>query len=972
MADRLRRESEVYRGQPQRSPAERSSSSSDRPSIDRPSGDSSVAGRARSEAQERALVDELRAQSGELERVASGVLAVAEHLGRQANDKRQETVAESKRRLDLDLATAGNHGAQQLVEHRSKISDLAGSLAPGASGGDLSCAVGPTVPAMVRVGAAVVPAGAGTAEATEVPLLVPLLDSSNLIIETSSAPGLQRSDGCILNTVLRLLATVRAGDLVVYWYDPQLRGTLASLSRLHSGPTPVMKPAIADGSAFESVLGELSEDVARVTGLLGGRFPDLGSLERAEGESGEPYRLLVVSDFPSGLSERSAELLERLMRRGPACGVSVLLQHQRNLKRPDHVDVDLFTTLGSVLSETSSGAFRLAPFDNLPVSLDEGTPATLADEIAKSVAENAKSASAPTLPLAEVLEMAAAQGGSPGHHLHIPFGKVGTSLAEFTLGHNLDQLHNVLIGGAVGQGKSNVLLALIHALAENYSPDDVELFLLDFKEGLEFSSLAPGPTRGNGLPHAVVLGLESDRLYGTAVLRHVREEFDRRATAFKAVGASNLGAFRDLQPNAKVPRWVVVLDEFQVLLEEDDAVGSEALALLDTLARKGRAYGIHLVLASQTLSGITKLAVKEDSIFSQFPVRIALKTTPSESQVLLQRGNTEAARLRYRGEAILNTDSGAVDGNRRMTVAHAEENYCAAQIRRLNQSYPGRTIEVFRGSEPANLRDALVAPPNARPSTAVVGQPIGVARSATWLPLGDEPGRHLAIIGPASGSPQSTSPLPGSEALATLQAICLSLSMTAPCPSRFIFLDALSAEQQRAAALDHLAMALDRNGHHVEIVSRPDIPQALMNLRSELEHAAGDNQQTFVIGWGLHRAVGIDTPDPLSADRPIDALHWIVKDGPVLGVNLIGWWNSYKAYEQHIESNFSIAGIVQCFAFLQASQSEVMNVLGPFTEWNPTPNRLLLFDRAGEGAGSVCVPFGLQTGPDIAAIGGLT
>jgi hypothetical protein len=67
-----------------------------------------------------------------------------------------------------------------------------------------------------------------------------------------------------------------------------------------------------------------------------------------------------------------------------------------------------------------------------------------------------------------------------------------------------------------------------------------------------------------------------------------------------------------------------VIDEFQVLLAGNDPMATEAVALLESLARKGRSYGIHLILASQTVLGVEALYAKRDSIFGQFPVRIAL------------------------------------------------------------------------------------------------------------------------------------------------------------------------------------------------------------------------------------------------------------------------------------------------------------------------------------------------------------
>ncbi|MHB1592993.1 MAG: hypothetical protein ACYCO9_05120 [Streptosporangiaceae bacterium] len=113
-----------------------------------------------------------------------------------------------------------------------------------------------------------------------------------------------------------------------------------------------------------------------------------------------------------------------------------------------------------------------------------------------------------------------------------------------------------------------------------------------------------------------------------------------------------------------MPRIIVVIDEIQVLFEEDDELARAALLNLERLAKKGRAYGTHLVLASQTLSGITAMLSTQDGIFAQFPIRLALKNSAAESRAVLDQHSTEAARLRYRGELIVNTDFGQAEASR--------------------------------------------------------------------------------------------------------------------------------------------------------------------------------------------------------------------------------------------------------------------------------------------------------------------
>ena len=76
-----------------------------------------------------------------------------------------------------------------------------------------------------------------------------------------------------------------------------------------------------------------------------------------------------------------------------------------------------------------------------------------------------------------------------------------------------------------------------------------------------------------------------------------------------------------------MPRVVLIIDEFHVLFEGSDAEVENAVLYLTKLAKQGRAYGIHLLLASQTISGVSALSTKVDAIFAQFPLRMSLKNT---------------------------------------------------------------------------------------------------------------------------------------------------------------------------------------------------------------------------------------------------------------------------------------------------------------------------------------------------------
>lgn len=104
---------------------------------------------------------------------------------------------------------------------------------------------------------------------------------------------------------------------------------------------------------------------------------------------------------------------------------------------------------------------------------------------------------------------------------------------------------HALVAGKTGSGKSTLLHVLITTLALNYSPDEIELYLIDFKKGVEFKRYAT-----HRLPHARVIAIESEREFGLSVLEGIDAELKLRGDLFRQGGADNLKNYR--QKNATI------------------------------------------------------------------------------------------------------------------------------------------------------------------------------------------------------------------------------------------------------------------------------------------------------------------------------------------------------------------------------------------------------------------------------------
>ncbi|GAA7026496.1 hypothetical protein AOH443_10440 [Helicobacter pylori] len=152
--------------------------------------------------------------------------------------------------------------------------------------------------------------------------------------------------------------------------------------------------------------------------------------------------------------------------------------------------------------------------------------------------------------------------------------------------------NHTLICGRSGSGKSNFLHVLIQNLAFYYAPNEVQLFLLDYKEGVEFNAYADPAI----LEHARLVSVASSVSFGVSFLSWLNKETKKRGELFKQFNVKDLSDYRK---HGEMPRLIVVIDEFQVLFSDSTTKEKERVeAYLTTILKKGRSYGVHLILAT--------------------------------------------------------------------------------------------------------------------------------------------------------------------------------------------------------------------------------------------------------------------------------------------------------------------------------------------------------------------------------------
>lgn len=204
---------------------------------------------------------------------------------------------------------------------------------------------------------------------------------------------------------------------------------------------------------------------------------------------------------------------------------------------------------------------------------------------------------------------------------------------------DLARMPHLLIAGATGSGKSVCINSIVACLLTQFTPDDLQLIMIDPK----MVELVPF----NGVPHLrMPVVTEMERVVGT--LKWVTLEMERRYKLFAAHSARNIDGYnravRGHEGEKPLPYLVLIIDELADLMM---TAPEEAERTICRLAQLARATGIHLVVATQRPS----VDVLTGLIKANFPTRIAFAVTSQvDSRVILDTVGAE--RLLGRGDML--------------------------------------------------------------------------------------------------------------------------------------------------------------------------------------------------------------------------------------------------------------------------------------------------------------------------------
>ncbi len=757
-------------------------------------------------------------------------------------------------------------------------------------------------------------------------------------------PSRAAAHGFVRSMMLRHLLSVAPGEVQFCVFDPvglgQSAGDLLDLAEYDADL--IGGKVWSSSQDLDARLVELSSHIELVIQkYLRTTYQTIDEFNDAAGEVAEPYRMLVLFDYPTGLTAESASRLKSIVENGPRCGVFTLIAVDPSVQAPHGIDLERLATsmkrlnLQAGFADNVSGYQLETAFEHDVLPEQSEIARRIIDSVGRASINRAEAA----VTFDKVFAMygnVAARGlrpelgtaatrtkvGDPKtwwsddstRGLFAPIGQKGARDVAI-LGFDSSDHAGALLVGRPGSGKSTLLHAYVGGLTTLYGPDELELYLIDFKEGVEFKAYAE-----EQLPHAKVIAIESDREFGLSVLESLQAEITQRAELLRGTGGrqSGMQALREATGD-KIPRILLVFDEFQVLFARNDKVGLAAADLLESIIRQGRGFGVHVLLGSQSLAGLDALGAHVPQLL---PVRILLPAVESDARKVLGDSNNAGDYLTSHGEGILNAAGGAVEANERFKGALLAETDRVARLQvmrdKANEAGFTRVPMVFEGNSlvpletqnPSQFREELTAS-GTYPVRLRSGAPMTVGDIGD-LVLSREGGANvLAIV--RSGDNDNTGIEPaGGPAYGLLAVAVASGAMT---NSAVDVIDFMSNDD----GLDVLFEPL-LDAQRVTLKRRRAFPDVLaayldeVNDRVEQDDSSRPAQLLFL--FGVHRARELDSElGSLDVDGDlVEKLERVMRDGPEVGVHVWLWSDSVAGASRRLtprmmrEVSWRIAG----------------------------------------------------------------
>ena len=348
-----------------------------------------------------------------------------------------------------------------------------------------------------------------------------------------------------------------------------------------------------------------------------------------------PYDVVVVTDYKKCLNDMRD--LDPLFENGYKGGIYFILMNNQDFKSDRDIDsLMVMKNSYQILDAATFGNYSKDAFIRCTPILDNPI---LAKACFNYINEGAE---LPAVAAASIDHEKMLGGGfdSIDKAIVVPVGSSDNGeLVDFTLD-TVSHIHCFIIGQS-GTGKSVFLHDVIIGAMAKYSPEELELYLMDFKiGGVEFN-------RYKNEKHVKALLVDNSDIQITLeILRDINNKMRERGKLLRACGVSNIVEYNAVNPDKKMPRIVFIADECHVMFptmnSKEAKLYREISEILQKIAKEGRSQGVHLVLATQTIAQ----AEISSEILNNISDFYLLKCSPSDSERLVRDSSDTTSQLK--------------------------------------------------------------------------------------------------------------------------------------------------------------------------------------------------------------------------------------------------------------------------------------------------------------------------------------
>lgn len=655
---------------------------------------------------------------------------------------------------------------------------------------------------------------------------------------------------------------------------------------------------------------------------LRGQYNDILEYNQAAGKNAEPLQFLVVADFPRGFTQGALEKLENVMSNGPKNGIYTILSGDMSelLGSNDGNDQRYNAVLRRVCSKLTffyfdekgihvpnvqsprvSGTHAMIDQIYLPMTLP--TNRSLVDSTIETLKKAIHAAERVTITYDDVMDGLPQMperwfGYSDRQGLSVPFALSGANkvLSLELASDALSPKYHTLVTGMIGSGKSTLLHTLIMGLLMKYSPEDVQIYLMDFKDGVEFKVY----TEYN-LKNFRAISIDTEPEFGLAVLKKIEAEMQARNNIFKEEGCRGLEGYRREMaekgnPHHGMPRTILIIDEFQEAFgRSDDPVMSEAAEIIKRLTLVGRAPAIYLIMATQDIKNAAALP---ETVYNQFETRIALKSSPDSARIILP-DNPMADQLINldKGVAIFNASAGNKDHNVQCRIAFCSEDEQRALLEQIAQKQAAAGFQVTGGTRLllSSIQDDRSNPLSHFEETGEIDQndmSLGY-RLFVGEPLSLENNFHPQLLSRRgknlllTGNDQQRARITTAFIMGSLLYEMLRQQDTSTEPAITLF--DLSSDAPQDDMFGQLVRGLPEK---IRVYHAGDVLDGLDMLEKELPIG----RRQFVVFFGLNRARRLLIQPDAYTQAPREKFVSLLQRGPENNMNFIVWANSAESF----------------------------------------------------------------------------